>query len=105
MRASPPPRVDHPPAGEYKQDVDDEAIRATLEELRSELQRRSVRNPSSARSSSMRVTTGSNLEDVERAIRMLDRGTYGICETCGEPIAPERLEAYPASRYCLADQR
>ena len=53
----------------------------------------------------MRVTTGSNLEDVERAIRMLDRGTYGICETCGEPIAPERLEAYPASRYCLADQR
>ena len=25
----------------------------------------------------------------------MDAGTYGICERCGNPIAPERLEALP----------
>lgn len=42
------------------------------------------------------------LEEVERALAKLDQGTYGRCETCGEPIAPARLEAKPAARYCIA---
>lgn len=41
------------------------------------------------------------LDDVERALQKLDDGSYGRCETCGEPIAEARLEAMPASRYCL----
>lgn len=41
------------------------------------------------------------LEEVERALQKLDDGTYGVCETCGEPIAPARLEAMPAARYCI----
>jgi RNA polymerase-binding transcription factor DksA len=41
------------------------------------------------------------LDDVERALGKLDDGTYGRCETCDEPIAPARLEAMPASRYCV----
>jgi len=41
------------------------------------------------------------LEEVERALGKLDDGTYGLCETCGEPIAPARLEAKPAARYCI----
>ena len=41
------------------------------------------------------------LDDVERAIEKLDEGSYGRCETCGEPIAPARLEAMPASRFCV----
>jgi RNA polymerase-binding transcription factor DksA len=41
------------------------------------------------------------LDDVERALRKLDDGTYGSCEVCGEAIAPARLEAMPASRYCV----
>ncbi|WP_433030613.1 TraR/DksA C4-type zinc finger protein [Actinomycetospora sp. CA-053990] len=28
-------------------------------------------------------------------------GTYGVCERCGRPIAPERLEARPAARTCV----
>lgn len=44
------------------------------------------------------------LADVERALRRLDEGTYGVCEACGKPIAEERLEAVPAARLCLADQ-
>lgn len=41
------------------------------------------------------------LNDVERALAKIDDGAYGLCETCGEPIAPARLEAMPASRYCV----
>ncbi len=41
------------------------------------------------------------LNDVERALAKIDDGTYGLCETCREPIAPARLEAMPASRYCV----
>ncbi|MFZ6002664.1 MAG: TraR/DksA family transcriptional regulator [Actinomycetota bacterium] len=43
----------------------------------------------------------SELEEVERALRKLDEGTYGRCEACGEPIAPARLEAMPAARFCI----
>ena len=35
------------------------------------------------------------------AITRLDEGTYGTCEVCGQPIAPARLEAMPATRYCI----
>lgn len=42
------------------------------------------------------------LDDVERALAKLDDGTYGQCEECGEEIAPARLEAMPASRFCVA---
>ena len=42
-----------------------------------------------------------SLEEVERAIGKLDAGTYGLCEVCGEAIAPARLEAMPAARYCI----
>jgi RNA polymerase-binding transcription factor DksA len=41
------------------------------------------------------------LQEVERALRKFDDGTYGKCETCGEEIAEARLEAMPATRYCI----
>ncbi len=41
------------------------------------------------------------LRDVDLALSKLDDGTYGKCETCGEPIAEPRLEAMPATRYCI----
>ena len=44
------------------------------------------------------------LADVEHALRRLDEGTYGTCEACGRPISEERLEALPATRFCLDDQ-
>ncbi|MGH2829239.1 MAG: TraR/DksA family transcriptional regulator [Actinomycetota bacterium] len=40
------------------------------------------------------------LVDIESAIGKLDRGTFGLCERCGKPIAPERLEALPHTRLC-----
>lgn len=44
------------------------------------------------------------LVDVERASDRLASGTYGICEACGKPINPGRLEVLPAARYCTKDQ-
>ncbi len=41
------------------------------------------------------------LQDVLKALRKLEDGTYGICERCGQPISPARLEAKPASAYCI----
>ena len=41
------------------------------------------------------------LADVERALAKMDKGTYGLCERCGEPIAEARLEAMPATRFCI----
>ena len=41
------------------------------------------------------------LDDVDRALGKLDQGTYGLCETCREPIGEARLEAMPAARFCM----
>ncbi len=41
------------------------------------------------------------LQEVERALAKLDAGDYGICEACGQPISPARLEAKPATPLCI----
>jgi DnaK suppressor protein len=41
------------------------------------------------------------LDDVEKALARLDDGTYGSCEVCGSPIGEARLEAMPATRFCI----
>ena len=41
------------------------------------------------------------LSGVELALGKLTGGSYGICEDCGQPINPLRLEAKPAARYCI----
>lgn len=44
----------------------------------------------------------SGLARTERALAKLDEGTYGSCDTCGEPIAPGRLRAMPDAMLCVA---
>jgi DnaK suppressor protein len=39
---------------------------------------------------------------VARALEKLDDGTYGVCDSCGQPIAPRRLAAMPESVLCIA---
>ncbi|MBM7808414.1 RNA polymerase-binding transcription factor DksA [Geodermatophilus bullaregiensis] len=41
------------------------------------------------------------LADAEAAVRAVEAGVYGICESCGGAIAPERLAARPAARTCI----
>ena len=42
-----------------------------------------------------------NLHDVDLALGKIDKGTYGVCERCGETINQERLEAIPYARLCV----
>ena len=44
-------------------------------------------------------------EQVRDALRRRDQGSYGICESCGQPIPAERLEARPEATLCIACQR
>ena len=44
------------------------------------------------------------LLEIEAAVQRLERGTYGTCQACGRPIGDERLEAMPATRFCVEDQ-
>src|SRR3954471_4178614 len=48
---------------------------------------------------------GSTLEvtltKIDRALAKIDEGSYGICDSCGKPIAPGRLEAAPESTLCV----
>ena len=44
-------------------------------------------------------TVSGDIEDIlvqiNGALARMDEGTYGLCQRCGKPINPERLEAFP----------
>jgi DnaK suppressor protein len=42
------------------------------------------------------------LESIEYALRQAKEGMYGVCERCGEPIDPARLEAVPEATLCVS---
>jgi DnaK suppressor protein len=45
------------------------------------------------------------LHEVDAALARMDDGTYGVCTSCGSPIADERLQARPFARQCMACAR
>jgi DnaK suppressor protein len=49
----------------------------------------------------VREELNSRRQRIEHALRRMDKGTWGICENCGQPIAPERLEALPFVTLCI----
>jgi RNA polymerase-binding transcription factor DksA len=42
------------------------------------------------------------LRDVESALKSIEKGTYGVCKYCNNPIDEKRLEARPASSSCIS---
>ena len=42
------------------------------------------------------------LAEVEHALHKFDSRTYGLCDNCGQPIEPARLEALPEANLCLS---
>jgi RNA polymerase-binding transcription factor DksA len=44
------------------------------------------------------------LEEIEEALRLIDKGGYGRCSVCGTAVPYERLEAVPATRRCVSCQ-
>jgi len=69
---------------EEVRDLEDEAFASVLEDLRIAEVSRDV----------------AEARDIELAVDRLAKGTYGYCAECGQPIALERLRAYPAARRC-----
>jgi len=45
------------------------------------------------------------LARVTAALERLEAGTYGLCESCGEPIGTERLNALPYADMCIECKR
>ena len=45
------------------------------------------------------------LERVDRALKKIEEGTYGLSDRSGEPIPRERLEAVPEALYTLSEEQ
>lgn len=41
------------------------------------------------------------LKKIEKVLKKIDDGDYGVCETCGEEIGLKRLEARPVTDLCI----
>ncbi len=42
------------------------------------------------------------LAQTERVLAKIKDGTYGVCESCGQPIGKARLQAFPRATLCVA---
>jgi len=42
------------------------------------------------------------LTQAERVLSKIGDGTYGVCESCGQPIGKARLQAFPRATLCVA---
>ena len=49
----------------------------------------------------LKQTDAKILQAIEEALWRIDKGTFGACRDCGEPIAPARLNAIPWTRVCI----
>jgi DnaK suppressor protein len=49
----------------------------------------------------LRQTDAKILQAIEDALQRIEKGTYGVCRDCGNPIADARLKAIPWTRLCI----
>ena len=124
-----PPSVgkDEPPASTYTQiamniahfkdllQVKERELLAEVAQLEAEARgagEAEVRDPiddaTSAQGTSESLEEGSlaseTLTQVRDALKRIEDGTYGKCNTCGKQIPVARLEAVPWAAYCVEDQ-
>ncbi|MDR3212076.1 MAG: TraR/DksA C4-type zinc finger protein [Planctomycetota bacterium] len=52
---------------------------------------------------SFEIATANDQElgDIQAALDKIEKGTYGVCEVCGEHIAPSRLKILPSATTCV----
>jgi DnaK suppressor protein len=58
-----------------------------------------------AKSLALRQRLERSILDVEQALGRLEKGTYGLCESCGQSIDPARLRVIPTAPLCMECQR
>src|SRR4030095_6717807 len=49
----------------------------------------------------LKATDAKILQAIEEALWRIEKGSYGLCRDCGEPIAEARLNAIPWTRVCI----
>jgi len=49
----------------------------------------------------LKQTDAKILQAIEEALFRMEKGGYGICRDCGDPISLARLEAIPWTRVCI----
>ena len=54
------------------------------------------------RNLALSAQAGAAVEEIDDAMRKIDRKTYGGCERCYQPIPKARLRALPFARLCVA---
>jgi sigma-B regulation protein RsbU (phosphoserine phosphatase) len=69
--------------------------------LRTQLVTRRQRLESAITATTGREYLADLLREVDSALFRLDTGTFGLCETCHEPIEGDRLAADPLVRFCI----
>jgi RNA polymerase-binding protein DksA len=99
--------------------LDIEAVRKRLEEERVQLLARSIppvetakgdegdlAQTAQAKERSMWLANDQKqrLAQIDQVLSRIAAGKYGICDMCGKPIAPERMEANPHAILCIACQ-
>ncbi|MEK7084453.1 MAG: TraR/DksA C4-type zinc finger protein [Patescibacteria group bacterium] len=50
----------------------------------------------------LEITLEKTLQDITKALDRLEKGTYGICKYCKNPIDENRLQARPTSSACVS---
>lgn len=51
---------------------------------------------------SLEKTLELSMYNVNKALKKIEEGNYGLCEKCNGPINPERLEAFPSATACMS---
>jgi DnaK suppressor protein len=49
----------------------------------------------------LKQTDAKILQAIEEALWRIEKGTFGVCRDCGEPISEARLNAIPWTRVCI----
>jgi DnaK suppressor protein len=49
----------------------------------------------------LKQTDAKILQAIEEALYRMEKGAYGVCRDCGDPISVARLEAIPWTRVCI----
>ena len=49
----------------------------------------------------LRESAEAKIQSIQTALERLEQGGYGLCEVCGQPIDPDRLEILPHTTLCV----
>jgi RNA polymerase-binding protein DksA len=99
--------------------LDFQALRKQLEEERTQLRARAIPEPEPAKGDEADMAAmhqareqarwlendqKQRLAEIDKVLARIAAGQYGICESCGKSIAPERLQAKPQATLCIECQ-